>query len=137
MISLAECVEVVLLYSQTCTRLPLLRPLKSVRLGQVVVLSYTFIKRPQTKSGRSWQVVSFYSHCEWFINNLKICWNKDLQFCVFWCHSRRLKMFLVTFDFEHTQVVFINECKFWEISNQMLFNVIFSFSETKGDLVMT
>ena len=34
----------------------------------------------------------------------KICWNKDLQFRVFWCHSRRLKMLLVTFDFEHTYI---------------------------------
>ena len=29
----------------------------------------TCIKRPQTKSGRSWQIFSFYSHCERFINN--------------------------------------------------------------------
>ena len=28
----------------------------------------TFIKRPQIKSGRSWQVLSFYSHCESFRN---------------------------------------------------------------------
>ena len=35
---------------------------------------------------------------------IKICWNKDLQFGVFWCHSWRLKLFLVTFDFEHTYV---------------------------------
>ena len=26
-------------------------------------------KWPQTKSGRSWQFVSFYSHCEWSIDN--------------------------------------------------------------------
>ena len=31
------------------------------------------------------------------------------------------------------QVVFMNGCK---ISNQMFFNVMFSFSETKGEMVM-
>ena len=58
-------------------------------------------------------------------------------------------MFLVTFDFEHTyikkwcyasgvmQVVFINECKFCENSVKMFFNVMFSFSKTEGELVMT
>ena len=30
------------------------------------------------------------------------------------------------------QVVFINECKSREISNQMFFNVMFSFSKTKS-----
>ena len=39
------------------------------------------IKQPQVKSGCSWQVFSFYSHCECFINN------QDLQLHVFWCHS--------------------------------------------------
>ena len=34
------------------------------------------------------------------------------------------------------QVVFINECKPCEISNQMVFNVMFSFSKTKEELVM-
>ena len=92
------------IYSQTCIRRSLLGPLKSGRLGQVIVLSNIFIKRPQTKSGRSWQVVTFYSHCEWFINNLKVCWNRDLPFRMFLCHSWRLKMFLVTFDFEYTYI---------------------------------
>ena len=55
-------------------------------------------KMTTKKSGCSWQVFSFYSHCECFINN------KDLQFCVFWCHSWRKKMFLVTIDFEHTYI---------------------------------
>ena len=35
---------------------------------------------------------------------MKICWNKDLEFCVLWCHSYRLKKFLATFDFEHTYI---------------------------------
>ena len=35
------------------------------------------------------------------------------------------------------QVVFIDECKSCEISNQMFVNVIFSFSKTKGKLVIT
>ena len=35
------------------------------------------------------------------------------------------------------QVVFINECKYCEISNQMFFNVMFSFLKTKGKMVMT
>ena len=43
-------------------------------------------------------------------------------------------MFLVSFDFE--QVVFINECKSYEISNQMFFNVMFSFLKTKDEGVM-
>ena len=33
------------------------------------------------------------------------------------------------------QVVFINECKSREISNQMVFNVMFSFSEIKDELI--
>ena len=47
--------------------------------------------------GCSWQVFSFYSHCACFIN--KICWNNDLQFSMFWCHSGKLKMFAITIDF--------------------------------------
>ena len=35
------------------------------------------------------------------------------------------------------QVVLINECKSSEISNLMLFNLMFSFSKTKDELVMT
>ena len=35
------------------------------------------------------------------------------------------------------QVVFINECKSCEISNQMFFNVMFSFSKTNYELIMT
>ena len=34
------------------------------------------------------------------------------------------------------QVVLINECKSCEISNQMLFNVMFPISKTKDELVM-
>ena len=52
-------------------------------------------------------------------------------------------MFLVTIDFKHTyiksgvmRVVFKNEIKSCEISNQMFFNASFSFSKTKGKLVM-
>ena len=51
-------------------------------------------------------------------------------------------MFLVTFDFEHTYIkkwcyASAVECKSCEISNRMFFNVMFSFSETKDELVMT
>ena len=35
------------------------------------------------------------------------------------------------------QVVFINECKSCEISNQIFLNVMLSFSKTKDKLVMT
>ena len=35
------------------------------------------------------------------------------------------------------QVMFINECKSYKINNQILFNVMFSFSKTKDELVMT
>ena len=84
----------------------------------------------------SWQVFSFYFHCSCFLNK------KDLTFCMFWCHSWRLKMFLV--DFEHTYIkkwyyakVFINECKSCESDNQMFFNVMFSFLKTKDELVLT
>ena len=34
------------------------------------------------------------------------------------------------------QVLFINKCKACEISNQMFFNVMFSFLKTKDELVM-
>ena len=35
------------------------------------------------------------------------------------------------------QVVFINECRSCEISNQMFFDALFSFSKTQDELVMT
>ena len=35
------------------------------------------------------------------------------------------------------QVVHINESQSCEISNQVIFNVMFSFSKTKDELVMT
>ena len=35
------------------------------------------------------------------------------------------------------QVVFINDCKSYKISNQMFFNAMFSFSKAKDELVMT
>ena len=35
------------------------------------------------------------------------------------------------------QVVFINECKSYETSNQMIFNAMFSFLKTKDELIMT
>ena len=53
----------------TCIRRRLLGPLKSGCFGQVIILWNTFIKQPQPKSGRSWWVFSFYSHCECFINS--------------------------------------------------------------------
>ena len=34
------------------------------------------------------------------------------------------------------QVVFINECKSYEINSQMFFNVLFSFLKTKDQLVL-
>ena len=34
------------------------------------------------------------------------------------------------------EMVFINECKYYEIRDQMFFNIIFSFSETSDILVM-
>ena len=57
------------LYSQTCIRRPHFGPLKSDRLGQVVVLRKTFVIRPQTKSDHSLQVFRFYSNRECFMNN--------------------------------------------------------------------
>ena len=38
------------------------------------------------------------------LKEIKVYLNKDLQFRVFWSHSRRLKMFSVTFDFECTYI---------------------------------
>ena len=38
---------------------------------------------------------------------------------------------------ELMQAVFINECKSCEIRNEIFFNVMFSFSKTKEELVMT
>ena len=35
------------------------------------------------------------------------------------------------------QVMFINEWKTCEISNQMFFNLMFSISKTKAELIMT
>ena len=35
------------------------------------------------------------------------------------------------------QMVFISEFKSFEISNQIFFNVVFSFLKTKDELVMT
>ena len=35
------------------------------------------------------------------------------------------------------QVLFINECKSYVISNQMFFNVMFSFLKTKDEQIMT
>ena len=55
-------------------------------------------------------------------------------------------MFLVTIDFVLNipilrsgvmQMVFINECKSYETSNQMIFNAMFSFLKTKDELIMT
>ena len=42
----------------------------------------------------------------------------------------RVELFII-------QVVLTVECKFCEISNQMFFNVMFSFLKTKEKLVMT
>ena len=105
--------------------------------GQVIVLWNTFINDHKPNLivlGRF-----LVSLCEYFINK-KIDWNKDLQF---WCPSWRLKMFLVTLILNLTvlrkgvmQMVFIM-CKSCEISNQMFFNIMFSFSRTNDGLVMT
>ena len=103
-------------YSQIYIRQTLLGPLKCDHFGQVVILKSTLIKRPQTKSDHCWQVFSFHSHCE--------------------CAGAILE--------EHTYIkkavmllVFINECKSYEVSNQMFFNAMFSFWKTKDKLVMT
>ena len=52
-------------------------------------------------------------------------------------------MFLATFDFEYTYIKkwcyasgVYNKFKSCEISSQMFFNVMFSFSKTKDELVM-
>ena len=50
-------------------------------------------------------------------------------------------MFLVTFGFEHkssgaTQMMLICNCKSYKIDNQMFFNIMFSFSKTKDELVV-
>ena len=38
------------------------------------------------------------------LKEIEVYLNKDLQFRAFWSHSRRLKMFSVTFDFECTYI---------------------------------
>ena len=43
--------------------------------------------------------ISFFSAVN-VLKEVKVYLNKGLQFCMFWSHSRRLKMFSVTFDFE-------------------------------------
>ena len=57
----------------------------------------------EPKFGRSWQVLVFSSAMN-VLKKIKFCLDKDLQFCVFWSHSRKLKMFSVTFDFEFTYI---------------------------------
>ena len=39
-----------------------------------------------------------------FFSNGNICLNKDLQLCMLWCQSWKLKMFSFTFHFEHTYI---------------------------------
>ena len=46
---------------------------------------------------------SFFSAVN-VLKEIKVYLNKDLQFRVFWSHSRKLKMFSVTFDFECTYI---------------------------------
>ena len=55
------------------------------------------------------QIWSFLAGFSFFpavnvLKEIKVYLNKDLQFDVFWSHSRRLKMFSVTFDFECTYI---------------------------------
>ena len=69
--------------SQTCIRPPLLGPLKSGHLRQVVVLQKTFLNFPLTKCGCCWQVFSLF-HGTIFVN-------KELQQRLFWCYSGRIK----------------------------------------------
>ena len=57
----------------------------------------------EPKFGRSWQFLVFSSAMN-VLKKIKFCLDKDLQFCVFWSHSRKLKMFSVTFDFECTYI---------------------------------
>ena len=58
-----------------------------------------YIKQPRTKFDHFWQVLVFFSAVN-VLKEVKVYLNKGLQFCMFWSHSRRLKMFSVTFDFE-------------------------------------
>ena len=60
------------------------------------------IKQTLTKFGRFWQVLVFFSG-ECFERN-KGYLNKNLQFRMFWSHSKKLKMFSVTFDFLYTYI---------------------------------
>ena len=95
-------------FSQTCIRWPLLNHSKVVIL-HIWWSHKTFIKQPQTKSTCSWQGFSSYSQ-------KKVFWYKDSQFHMFLCYSWKLKMFLVTFDFEHTcikKLYYANEVYKW------------------------
>ena len=60
-----------------------------------------------------------------------------MQFYVFLCHSWRLKMFLATFDFDHTCIKkwcyasVVYELKSGEISNQMFANIAIRYCKIK------
>ena len=47
----------------------------------------------------------------WFFSHSNICLNKDLQLCMFWCHSWRLKMLEVTLKLRCLQITFIHPPK--------------------------
>ena len=70
-------------------------------LGHVLVLQNTFIKNDHEPNLVILDRYLVFIHTVNVLQTKKICWNKDLQFRVFWYHSWKLKMFLVTFDFEH------------------------------------
>ena len=67
------------------------------------LIQKTYIKPPRTKFSRSWQVLGFFPAVN-VLKEIEVYLNKDLQFGVLWSHSRRLKMFSITFDFECTYI---------------------------------
>ena len=87
------------------------------------------------KSGRFWQVFSFYSYCECFINNKDLM---EYRFAILHVlvPFLKIKMFLVTFDFEHTYIkkwCYASgvECNSCEIRNQIILTVLYSFSKRR------
>ena len=91
-------------HRQTCTRQPILGPLKNGCLGQVAILKSTFIKGSGSRCGLSEQGFVFFPKSECIIVNKSSKFSKSLPFWVFWCNSLRCKMFWINFDFEHTYI---------------------------------
>ena len=85
------------------------------------------IKQSKTKSGCSWQDFSFSLHCECFINNKSLLEKRFVVSRVlvpYWWNTPIIKNVVL-------QAVLINESKSCGVSNQMFFDVIFSFSKKK------